>query len=142
MKKENTKGIERIGVSIEKNLLSAFDKLAAEHGYQSRSEAFRDLIREKLSSKQLDNPKAKGIAALCLVFDHHSTKILQKLTELQHSNLLKIICSTHIHLNAHDCMEIIILKGQAGEINKIAERIISQKGVKLGRLNVAPTQIA
>jgi CopG family nickel-responsive transcriptional regulator len=132
------KDLERIGVSLEKSLLSSFDKLIAKRGYQSRSEAIRDLIRSQLSSEKLSNPNTSAVASVCLVFDHHSSKLMQKLTDLQHSNLLKIICSTHIHLDAHDCMEIIVLKGRVGEINKIAENILSQKGVKLGRINMAP----
>ena len=128
--------IERIGVSLEKGLLADFDKLIAKKGYQNRSEAIRDLIRQQLSSQQLDNPKTKAVAAVCMVYDHHSTRLMQKLTGLQHSHLLQTICTMHIHLDKHDCMEIIILKGPVGEINQTAENILSQKGVKLGRVNL------
>jgi CopG family nickel-responsive transcriptional regulator len=128
--------IERIGVSLEKGLLADFDKLIAKKGYQNRSEAIRDLIRQQLSSQQLDNPKTKAVAAVCMVYDHHSTKLMQKLTGLQHSHLLQTICTMHIHLDKHDCMEIIVLKGPVGEIKQTAESILSQKGVKLGRVNL------
>ena len=128
--------VERIGVSLEKELLVRFDKLIAAQGYQSRSEAVRDLVRERLSGEKLKNPKAGAIAAVCLVYNHHSTKLMQKLTGLQHSHLLQTICTMHIHLDAHDCMEIIVLKGQVGEIEKVAENILSQKGVKLGKINL------
>ena len=128
--------VERIGISIEKKLLLDFDRLIAAKGYSSRSEAVRDLIREKLSDELLTDPKTEALAAVCLVYDHHSTGLMQKLTRLQHSHLLRTICTTHIHLDKHDCMEIIVLRGKAGEIKKVAENIISQKGVKLGRLNL------
>ena len=128
--------IERIGVSVDKKLLSAFDKLISGRGYQSRSEAIRDLIRQQISSEQLKNPRAKAIAAVFLVYEHHSTKLMEKLTSLQHSHVLQTISSMHIHLDGHNCMEIIVLKGRVGEINKVAERIISLKGVKLGRINL------
>ena len=128
--------IERIGVSLEKELLTDFDKLIAKKGYQNRSEAIRDLIRQQLSNQQLDNPKTKAVAAVCMVYDHHSTKLMQKLTGLQHSHLLQTICTMHIHLDKHDCMEIIVLKGPVGEIKQTAENILSQKGVKLGRVNL------
>ena len=131
--------IERIGVSLDKKLLFQFDRFIAKQGYQSRSEALRDLIRQQLSGEKLKNPTTKVVAAVCLVFNHHSTKLLQKLTSLQHCHLLQSIGSLHIHLDAHDCMEVIVLKGQAGEITKVAENLISQKGVKLGRINMAPT---
>ena len=132
------KRIERIGVSLDKKLLSKFDKLIAKQGYQNRSEAIRDLLREQLSREQISNPKARAVAVVCLVYDHHSTKLMEKLTGLQHSHLLQTICSMHIHLDAHDCMEIIVLRGCVGEINKTAEKILSQKDVKLGRINWVP----
>jgi len=128
--------IERIGVSLEKGLLADFDKLIAKKGYQNRSEAIRDLIRQQLSGERLSNPKTKAVAAVCMVYDHHSTKLMQKLTGLQHSHLLQTICTMHIHLDKHDCMEIIVLKGPVGEIKQTAENILSQKGVKLGRVNL------
>ncbi len=128
--------VERIGVSMDKKLLSAFDKLIAKQGYQSRSEAVRDLVRQQLSAEHIGNPKAEAVAGVLLVYDHHSTKLMEKLTDLQHSHLLQTICSMHIHLDEHDCMEVIVLRGQVGEINKTAENIVSQKGVKLGRINI------
>lgn len=136
------KNIERIGVSLEKGLLCDFDKLIAEQGYQNRSEAIRDLIRRELSSEQLENPRANAIAAVCMVYDHHAAKLMQKVTDIQHTKLLQVICSTHIHLDAHDCMEIIVLKGKVGQINKTAKKILSQKGVKLGRISLISTQHA
>lgn len=134
------KNIERIGVSLEKKLLLDFDKLIKSQGYQSRSEAIRDLIRQQLSSEKLSNPKADAVAAVCLVYDHHEIRLMQKLTGLQHSHLLQTISSMHIHLDAHDCMEIIVLKGRVGEIDKVAKSILSQKGIRLGRINIVATE--
>ncbi len=132
--------VERIGISLDKKLLSKFDKLIRSQGYQSRSEAIRDLIRDQLSAEQLSDPKAKAVAVVHLVYDHHSTKLMQKLVALQHSHLLQTICSTHIHLDAHDCLEMIVLKGRVSEIHKVAEKILSQKGVKLGKINLISAQ--
>jgi CopG family nickel-responsive transcriptional regulator len=128
--------IERIGVSLEEELLSRFDKLIAKKGYQSRSEAIRDLLRQQLSGEHLADPKAKAVAAVFVVYDHHSTKLMEKLTSLQHSHLLQTISSMHIHLDEHDCLEVIVLRGKVAEINKMAENILSQKGVKLGKINL------
>ncbi|MDD5064039.1 MAG: nickel-responsive transcriptional regulator NikR [Phycisphaerae bacterium] len=127
--------IERIGVSLEKELLAKFDKLIAKQGYQSRSEAIRDLVRQRLSDKQVGDPKAEAVAAVILVYDHHSTKVMEKITDLQHSHLLQTISAMHIHLDEHDCLEVIALRGRVSEIKKTAESIISIKGVKLGRIN-------
>jgi len=134
--------VERIGVSLDKNLLSKFDKLIAKQGYQSRSEAVRDLVRQQLSSERLGNPKTSAVAAVVLVYDHDTTKLIQKLTDLQHSHLLQTISSMHIHLDKHDCMEVIVLRGKVAEINKVAENIVSLKGVKLGRINLVATELA
>ncbi len=127
--------IERIGVSLEKKLLADFDRLIAQKGYQNRSEAIRDLIREQLNSAQLTNPKAQATASVCLIYNHHLTKLMEKLTSLQHSHLLQTICSMHVHISEKDCMEIIVLRGPVGEINKMAENMLSQKGVRLGKIN-------
>jgi len=134
------KRVERIGVSLDKKLLSMFDKIIGKQGYQSRSEAIRDLVRQQLSSEQLSNPKAKAVAVVLLIYDHHSTKLAEKLIGLQHSHLLQTISSIHIHLDEHDCLEIIVLRGQVGEIKRTAENIVSQKGVKLGRINLVATE--
>ena len=134
--------IERVGVSLDKKLLSTFDWLIAKQGYQSRSEAVRDLIRQQISGEHLKNPKAKAVAAVILVYDHHCTKLMDKLTGLQHSNVLHTISSMHIHLDEHDCLEVVVLRGRIGEINKMAENIISLKGVKLGRINLVAQEPA
>jgi CopG family transcriptional regulator, nickel-responsive regulator len=132
--------IERIGVSLEEELLEAFDVLIAKQGYNSRSEAIRDLIRRQLCQEQLENPKAKAVGAAIIVYDHHAAKLTDSLIELQHSHTMtqqpQIISSLHVHLDEHDCLEIIVLKGLVSEINKVGERILSMKGVKLGRINL------
>jgi CopG family nickel-responsive transcriptional regulator len=132
--------VERIGVSLDKKLLSAFDKLIAKQGYQSRSEAIRDLVRRQLSDERVGDPRAKAVAAVLLVYDHHSTKLMEKLTSLQHSHLLQAISSIHIHLDEHNCLEIVVLRGRVGEIKKTAENIVSLKGVKLGRISFVATK--
>jgi CopG family nickel-responsive transcriptional regulator len=132
--------VERIGVSLDKELLAKFDKLIGEQGYQSRSEAIRDLVRRQLSTERLGHPKSKAVAAVFLVYDHHSTKLTEKLIDLQHTHVLgsslQVISSLHVHLDEHNCLEVIVLRGRIGQINKVAENILSMKGVKLGRINV------
>ena len=135
--------IERIGVSLEKELLSMFDKLIAGQGYKSRSEAIRDLVRRQISEERLENPKAKAVAAVFLVYNHHSTKLAESLIALQHAHTLasslQVISSLHVHLDEQDCLEVIIIKGRVGEINKVAENILSMKGVKIGHTNIVAT---
>jgi CopG family nickel-responsive transcriptional regulator len=134
--------IERIGVSLDKELLAAFDGLIGKRGYPSRSEAIRDLIREQISTERLADPKAEAVAAVFLVYEHHSTKLMGTLADLQHSHFLQVASSMHIHLDKHNCLELIVLRGPVGEINKTAEHIISLKGVRFGRINLLSTKTA
>jgi CopG family transcriptional regulator, nickel-responsive regulator len=129
-------GIERIGVSLEKDLLKDFDRLIKARNYQSRSEAIRDLVRKELSEDKLADPFANAVAAVCLVYDHHNAKLAQKLLHLQHSHILQTVSSMHIHLSHHDCLEIIVMKGPVGEIRRVADSIVSIKGVSLGKVSL------
>ena len=133
--------IERIGVSIEKNLLKMYDEIIAEDGYKNRSEAVRDLIRERLSRKRLSDPQAHAVAGVFLIYDHHEKKLPQKLVDIQHNHLLEVAASTHVHLDHHNCLEVIILKGQVKEIEKLGNKIAALKGVKLSRLNIMASQV-
>ncbi|UCG56890.1 MAG: nickel-responsive transcriptional regulator NikR [Phycisphaerales bacterium] len=132
--------LERIGVSLEKRLLTKFDKLIAKKGYQNRSEAIRDLIRQQLSQERLSDPKTETVAAIFMVYDHHATRLAEKLIGIQHSHILHAISSLHVHLNEHDCLEIVVLRGRAGEIIRVGENILSMKGVKFGRINIATAE--
>jgi CopG family nickel-responsive transcriptional regulator len=127
--------VERIGISIETDLLKKFDRQIDRKGYENRSEAFRDLIRISLSEQALENPKSDAVAGLFLVYDHHTTGLSGKLNEMQHSHYYQVIASTHVHLDHHNCLEIIILKGKAGEIQKLADAMAAIKGVKISKVN-------
>ena len=128
--------VQRIGISLESSLLGDFDKFIAAQGYSSRSEAIRDLIRDRITREQLAQPETEAVAAVFVVFDHHQAQLAQKLIELQHSHLLKTISSMHIHIGHHDCLEVILLRGKVSEITKLGDRIVSLKGVKIGRVNL------
>ncbi len=132
--------LERIGVSLDKELLANFDKMITKNGYSNRSEAIRDLIRDHLSKEKLANPKAEAVAGVFLVYDHHEASLSQKLIDLQHSHLLHVIASTHVHIDHHNCLEVIMLKGAVGEIEKLANSVTCLKGVKLSRMNFMATE--
>lgn len=128
--------VQRIGISLESGLLGEFDALIKAQGYSSRSEAIRDLIRDRITRDQLAKPETEAVAAVFVVFDHHQAQLGQKLIELQHSHLLKTISSMHIHIGHHDCLEVILLRGKVSEITKLGDTIVSLKGVKLGKVNL------
>lgn len=129
--------LERVGVSLDKALLAEFDGLIHSKGYANRSEAVRDLIRAKLTETALETPDAHAIGSVFLVYDHHEAKVAEQLTHLQHTHLLTVVSSIHIHLDHHNCLEVIVLKGRVAEIQKLTDKMTSLKGVKLGRLSLA-----
>jgi CopG family nickel-responsive transcriptional regulator len=139
MREAHMEKIERVGVSLDKKLLAEFDRLIGKQGYNNRSEAIRDLIRESLSKDKLAQPSASAVAGVFLVYDHHATKLSDKLLELQHNHLLHVIASTHVHLDHDNCLEVIILKGKIKDIETLANNIAALKGVKLSRVNLMTT---
>jgi CopG family nickel-responsive transcriptional regulator len=128
--------IERIGVSVDSDLLGQFDRQIEQKGYANRSQAIGDLIREHLAEEQLKNPASEAVAGIFLVYDHHTTGLNSKLNEMQHNQFLHVIASTHIHLDHHNCLEVIILKGKSEQIKKLADSLACIKGVKNSRVNL------
>ncbi len=126
-------GMTRFGVSVEEELISAFDRLIARRGYANRSEAIRDLMRKTLVEKAWD-ANAETVATVTLVYDHHDPGLEAVLTEIQHESHKSVVASEHTHLNRHDCLEVVILKGRAKVIRDLADRLIAAKGVKHGEV--------
>src|SRR6056297_1060772 len=129
----------RFGVSLDLDLLNKFDDLCNERSYQTRSEAIRDLIRNTLVQKEWEDQGKELVGTLTLVFDHHRSDLAQKMTEIQHEALDVIVTSLHMHLDHHNCMEVIILRGPGSRVRDIGQRLISTKGVKHGKLNLSTT---
>jgi CopG family transcriptional regulator, nickel-responsive regulator len=130
--------LARFGVSLEQELLDKFDRLAKEQNYTSRSEAFRDLIRKELVHKQWQ--EGKEIAgAITLIYDHHKRELVNKLMDIQHDFGALIISSQHVHLDHHNCLEIIAFKGTPKQAQRLADTLKSVKGVKHGTLSMSTT---
>ena len=128
----------RFGVSIEKSLVNKFDNLIRKQNYSNRSEALRDLIRNKLVENEWK--KDDNIAAsISLVYDHHKRDLQNKLTDVQHDFQGVIISSQHVHLDHDNCLEIIIARGRAVEVQMLANKLKAEKGVKHGQLTMATT---
>jgi len=128
----------RTGVSIERELLEQFDKVIAKRGYSNRSEALRDLIREALIAEEVNDNKPV-VATLSMVYDHHRPNLSNKLTETQHHHHDNVLAATHVHLDAHNCLEVMIMKGRSGEIKHLADHMLSMRGVKHGKLVLTST---
>jgi len=134
--------IERVGISLEDTLLAKFDKIIRRRGYANRSEAIRDLIREQLVqeewSERAKEPEER-VAVVSIVYDHDSSSLSQKLTHLQHEHHRSVVSSLHVHLDAHNCLEVLILRGQAKDVLAMGESLVSTKGVKYGKVVPATT---
>ena len=126
--------VERFGVSIEEELLTWFDAMVETRGYSSRSEAIRDLIRHEMIKEEWDNPDAEVIGTVTIVYEHHIHELANVMAEVQHQYHDCIICSTHIHMDAHNCLEVIIVRGQSQRVKSIADTLISTRGAKHGHL--------
>ncbi|MFW6196299.1 MAG: nickel-responsive transcriptional regulator NikR [Thermoplasmatota archaeon] len=128
---DNTK---RFGVSVPPDLLDKFDEKIEEKMYTNRSEAIRDLIREFLVEEKWEKTDEEVYGSLTLIFDHEKKGISDKLTDLQHQDHTHIVSTMHIHLDKHNCMETMAIKGRPQDIKTIADKLISTKGVKHGKL--------
>ena len=128
--------LSRIGVAIDSELLEKFDKLIEGRGYTNRSEAFRDLIRDELVQKKWENLDQLVVGTVTLVYDHHVRMLSEKLTNIQHDFHHNILSTLHVHLDHDNCLEVLVVKGKAKDVQKVADALISTKGVKHGRLTL------
>lgn len=119
---------------MESDLLEEFDSLIGELGYKSRSDAIRHLIRGRLVAKDCEKPGEEVIGVLGLVFDHEVRELTETLTSIQHRYAKLIVSSSHIHLNTHNCLEVIILRGRSALVRKVADELINTRNVKHGDL--------
>ena len=128
--------LSRIGVAIDSDLLEKFDRLIEQRGYTNRSEAFRDLIRDELVQKNWESPESQVVGTVTLVYDHHVRMLNEKLTDLQHDPHQQILSTLHVHLDHDNCLEVLVVRGISADVRKIADALISTKGVKHGRLTI------
>ena len=131
--------LTRFGVSLDEELLEPFDALCAVKGYSNRSEAIRDLIRKALVAEEWQQADCQGAGTLTLVYDHHKNDLARRLTQMQHDEHDIIIATLHVHLDHHNCLEVLILKGEAARVRALADKLISCKGVKHGTFSGTTT---
>jgi CopG family nickel-responsive transcriptional regulator len=129
--------IARFTVSVEEELLIAFDKYCAQEQYATRSEAVRQLIRDSLTHRTWQTGAEQVAGTLTLVYDHHRAQIGKRLTKIQHDNTDLIVSTTHIHLSHDLCLEVIILRGPASRLQTIAAQLKGLKGIHKGELVMA-----
>ena len=124
-------------MSLEPKLLEEFDRVIAKKGYVSRSEALRDLVRDSLAETDWKNEHEFMCGVITIVYDHETTGLGDKLTEIQHSNLDSIYTTIHMHLDHDLCMEIITVQGELGTLKRLSNEMGSLKGVHRCKLTMA-----
>lgn len=129
----------RFGISLDEKLLQSFDQLIEQKSYMNRSEAIRDLIRASLVEERCGEEEQESVGTVTLVYNHHVRDLADKLTDHQHSHHDRIVSSLHVHLDAHNCLEVLIVRGNVSDVKRIANELISVKGVKHGRLVLTTT---
>lgn len=132
-------GITRFGMSIDSSLVRKFDALMGKKGYPNRSKAIQDLIRDKLVEEEWEAGDRETVGTITIVYNHHTRELDHALTNLQHQSYHQIVSALHVHLDAHNCLEVLVVKGKSREIRKIADALIGTKGVKHGKLTMTTT---
>jgi CopG family nickel-responsive transcriptional regulator len=130
-------GAVRFSVSMEPELLAGFEALLRKTGW-SRSKAIRDLVRSRLAESELETGSAVGV--LSYVYGHDQPDLARRLMQVQHESHTEVVSSTHVHLDQHDCLEVLILRGPAGQLRSLADRLLALKGVRQGHLSLTPAR--
>lgn len=128
--------LERYTIAIPQELFAAFDERNRRKGYKNRSEAIRDLMREALVKEEWADPEARVAATVTMVYDHHTRTLTDRITEVQHGHGDLIVSTLHVHLDHHNCLEVVVLRGKAHEIQALADALRCIKGVKHAQLTV------
>ncbi|NJF25783.1 nickel-responsive transcriptional regulator NikR [Thermococcus sp. Bubb.Bath] len=132
-------GIVRFGVSVPEELLQRFDRIIEEKGYVNRSEAIRDMMRDFIVRHEWETGDSEVAGTITMLYNHDEAEVVKELLDLQHEYLGEIISSVHVHMDKHNCLEVVIVKGKASRIKEIADRLLSLKGVKHGKLVMTGT---
>jgi len=130
----------RFSVAIGGELLQRFDQYIEEHRYPNRSEAVRGLMRAALIQETVAQDDSQTMGVVSLIYDHHAGRVADRLTEIQHESLSSVVTTTHVHLDARRCLEVILLRGPARHVRDLADRLIGTKGVETGRLVLASAE--
>lgn len=132
-------GLVRFGVSMDTGLARRFDGLIRRRGYANRSEAIRDMVRRELVRQEWARPDADIVGTVTLVYDHHVRELGKRLTALQHEHHDMVVSATHVHLTHEHCLEVLVVRGPARDVRKLADRLLAAKGVLHGELVATAT---
>jgi CopG family nickel-responsive transcriptional regulator len=128
--------LERVTISLEESLLADFDRYIARKGYQNRSEAIRDLVRDRLEAEAGEDPAGTSVGCVSYVYNHHQRDLAQRLTNAQHGHHDIVLSSLHVHLDHENCLEVTLLRGRTGALRAFAESLMAETGVRHGHLHL------
>lgn len=135
--------MRRLTISVDDELADTFDRIVAEKGYENRSEAFRDLLRDELDKKRLQTGSAKFcVGILSYVYNHHARDLPRRLTTMQHGHHDVTVATLHAHLDHDNCIESVILRGPTAAVTAFAQAVIAEKGVRHGEFRPIPVDAA
>ena len=135
--------LERISVSLDQELVAQFEDYLTRRGYRNRSEAIRDLIRDKLESERIaEGTEGDCIGTLSYVFNHHERELARRLTNAHHHHHHVAVSTLHVHLDHDNCLEAVVVNGPTAQVREFANGIISQPGVRHGHLSLIPVEVA
>lgn len=135
----NNEGVSRFSISLKKDLLLQLDEMVREKGYDNRSLAIADMIRDHLVEHRQVTGDREAAGTVTLVYDHHAHRVQESLTHLQHDHCETIVSALHVHLDHDNCLEVLVVRGRVSQIKAIADRLIGAKGVKHGKLSITST---
>jgi CopG family nickel-responsive transcriptional regulator len=134
--------LERVTISLEEGLLAEFDRYLARKGYQNRSEAIRDLVRDRLEAEAGEDPAGYSVGCVSYVYNHHQRDLAQRLTNAQHGHHDVVLSSLHVHLDHENCLEVTLLRGPTGDLRAFAETLMAETGVRHGHLHLTAVEVA
>ena len=134
--------MERVSISLEGDLLAEFDAYIAQHGYENRSEAIRDLVRSRLDENRLEaGDSTHAVGCLSYVYNHHQRHLAERLTQAQHDNHDFVLSNLHVHLDHENCLEVVLMRGHTGELRHFAAHTMAETGVRNGQLHLIAADI-
>jgi CopG family nickel-responsive transcriptional regulator len=129
--------MERVTISLDEDLLEAFDAFNRRRGYENRSEAIRDLLRQRLEEDRVEHDAAPyGIGCLSYVYNHHQRELARRLTQSQHAHHDLMLSTLHVHLDHENCLEVVLVRGETAAVRRFSEATIAETGVRHGHLHL------
>jgi CopG family nickel-responsive transcriptional regulator len=142
MRTKAARGVSRIGVSLEPALLGQLDLYLEKKGYTNRSQGIRDIVRARFIQEDWERGDRATVATVNLVYDHHKRELMERLANVQHDHLDQIVSALHVHLDAHYCLEVLVLRGRGSDLKTLGEKLIATKGVLHGTISFSGTSAA